>query len=127
LSRLNWAFLGDTHNGTPRMRDQLISRHVRADTLPIVLIFAGNDPTDNTGHTRWPETYAYERLSHSYHGSGNALASACATALADGPDPLNAAPKGLEYTCNTLKYGFRPGMGHHLPERLYWARTQSDR
>jgi hydroxymethylpyrimidine/phosphomethylpyrimidine kinase len=31
------------------MTDQLLSRHARVDKLPIVLVFAGNDPTGGTG------------------------------------------------------------------------------
>jgi hydroxymethylpyrimidine/phosphomethylpyrimidine kinase len=23
-----------------------------------------------------------------------------------------------------LKYGFRPGMGQHIPDRLFWARDE---
>ena len=34
--------------------------------------------------------------------------------------------QALHYTWNTLKHGYRLGMGQHLPDRLYWGRM-SDR
>ena len=33
-----------------------------------------------------------------------------------------AVREAQEYTWETLKYGFRPGMGQHIPDRLFWAR-----
>ena len=43
-----------------------------------------------------------------------------------GLDPANAVTQALHYTWNTLKHGYRLGMGQHLPDRLYWGRM-SDR
>jgi hydroxymethylpyrimidine/phosphomethylpyrimidine kinase len=31
-----------------------------------------------------------------------------------------------EYTWQSLKAGFRPGMGQYLPDRLFWARDESE-
>ena len=67
------------------------------------------------------ETFEFERLPGNYHGSGCTLASACAASLAHGLDPVNAVDEALHYTWETLKHAFRPGMGQHLPNRLYWA------
>jgi hydroxymethylpyrimidine/phosphomethylpyrimidine kinase len=72
------------------------------------------------------ETYVFERLPGSYHGSGCTLASACAASFAHGLDPVNAVAKSLQYTWGTLKHGFRPGMGQHLPNRLYWAQERDE-
>jgi hydroxymethylpyrimidine/phosphomethylpyrimidine kinase len=30
-----------------------------------------------------------------------------------------------EYTWQSLKSGFRPGMGQYLPDRLFWARDEA--
>jgi hydroxymethylpyrimidine/phosphomethylpyrimidine kinase len=74
------------------------------------------------GNMRLLEAFNFERLPATYHGSGCTLASACAATLAHGLEPVNAVAEALNYTWETLKYGFRPGMGQHLPDRLYWAR-----
>jgi hydroxymethylpyrimidine/phosphomethylpyrimidine kinase len=73
------------------------------------------------GNMRQLETFVFQRLPGSYHGSGCTLASACAASLAHGLDPVNAAGEALRYTWETLRHGFRPGMGQTLPNRLYWA------
>ncbi len=73
------------------------------------------------GNMRLLETFVFERLPGSYHGSGCTLASACAASFAHGLDPVNAVAEALQYTWETLKHGFRTGMGQHLPNRLYWA------
>jgi hydroxymethylpyrimidine/phosphomethylpyrimidine kinase len=73
------------------------------------------------GNMRLLETFVFERLPGSYHGSGCTLASACAASLAHGLDPLNAVSEALQYTWETLKHSFRAGMGQSLPNRLYWA------
>ncbi|HQT26156.1 MAG TPA: bifunctional hydroxymethylpyrimidine kinase/phosphomethylpyrimidine kinase, partial [Burkholderiales bacterium] len=68
---------------------------------------------------------SWERLPHSYHGSGCTLASAIAAAIAMGLDVETAVEKAQEYTWNTLDAGFRPGMGQHLPDRFFWAREET--
>lgn len=74
------------------------------------------------GHMRLLETFECERLDHSYHGSGCTLAAACAAGLAHGLDPVSAVAKALDYTWQSLKHGYRLGMGQFLSDRLYWAR-----
>lgn len=66
----------------------------------------------------------WQRLPGSYHGSGCTLASAIAANLAWGqalPDAVRAAQ---EYTWNSLAQGFRPGMGQHVPNRLWCTAMQ---
>ncbi len=65
---------------------------------------------------------AWQRLSGSYHGSGCTLASALAASIAHGLDVAEAVREAQEYTWQTLKAGFRPGMGQYIPDRLFWAR-----
>ena len=69
---------------------------------------------------------AWTRLPGSYHGSGCTLASAIAAMLANGQDIGEAVREAQEYTWNALKYGFRPGMGQHIPDRFFWARRSAD-
>ena len=64
----------------------------------------------------------WQRLPGSYHGSGCTLASALAATIARGLDIAEAAREAQEYTWQALKFGFRPGMGQLLPDRMFWAR-----
>ena len=66
----------------------------------------------------------WQRLPGSYHGSGCTLASALAATIARGLDIAEAAREAQEYTWQTLKFGFRPGMGQLLPDRMFWARDE---
>ena len=68
------------------------------------------------------ETFTWERLPDSYHGSGCTLASSLAGLLAQGLDPFAAAHEAQDYTWNALRHGYRPGLGQHMPNRLFWAR-----
>ena len=44
--------------------------------------------------------------------------------------PINGAKvatlEALEYLDHSLDAGFRPGMGHYLPDRLFWAQPTED-
>jgi len=68
----------------------------------------------------------WERLPGSYHGSGCTLASALAACLARGRDVAEAAREAQDYTYQTLRAAFRPGMGQFIPDRLFWARESDD-
>ena len=63
----------------------------------------------------------WTRLPGSYHGSGCTLASAIAANLAWGQPLGDAVRAAQEYTWNSLAQGFRPGMGQHVPNRLWRA------
>lgn len=64
----------------------------------------------------------WQRLPGSYHGSGCTLASAIAATLANGLDVAEAVRDAQEYTWQALNAAYRPGMGQHIPDRLFWAR-----
>ena len=68
------------------------------------------------------ETFSWERLPGSYHGSGCTLAATVAGLLAQGLDPFNAVHEAQQYTWESLKNGYHIGMGQTLPNRLFWAR-----
>ncbi|RFC32373.1 MAG: hydroxymethylpyrimidine/phosphomethylpyrimidine kinase [Candidatus Nitrotoga sp. SPKER] len=69
---------------------------------------------------------SWKRLPGIYHGSGCTLASAIASLLANGL-PINEAVKeAQEFTWQTLQFAFRPGMGQHIPDRLFWAREDEE-
>lgn len=64
----------------------------------------------------------WERLPGSYHGSGCTLASAIAGCIAGGANVEDAVRDAQDYTWQTLKNGFRAGMGQFIPDRMFWAR-----
>jgi hydroxymethylpyrimidine/phosphomethylpyrimidine kinase len=80
-----------------------------------VLVTGTHENTDT-----WP------RLPGTYHGSGCTLASAIAAMLANGLDLTDAVREAQDYTWHTLQKAYRPGMGQHLPDRLFWARDEAD-
>ena len=63
----------------------------------------------------------WQRFKGSYHGSGCTLASAIAATLAHGLPLTEGVYEAQEYTWQSLKAGFRPGMGQYLPDRLFWT------
>lgn len=68
----------------------------------------------------------WERLPGSYHGSGCTLASAIAGCIAGGASVEDAVRDAQDYTWQTLKNGFRAGMGQFIPDRFFWARSTDD-
>jgi hydroxymethylpyrimidine/phosphomethylpyrimidine kinase len=101
-SGCEFVLVTGTHENTPQVVNTLYGKNgvVRADS--------------------WP------RLPGSYHGSGCTLASAIAAMLASGLDLPEAVREAQEYTWQTLKMAYRPGMGQFLPDRLFWAREESE-
>ena len=67
---------------------------------------------------------SWQRLPGTYHGSGCTLASAIAATIANGLSVAEAVKDAQEYTWQTLKAAFRPGMGQYIPDRLFWAREE---
>ncbi|SCY12828.1 bifunctional hydroxymethylpyrimidine kinase/phosphomethylpyrimidine kinase [Nitrosospira sp. Nsp13] len=88
------------------------------NTLQVVNHLYGNDGVIRSD--------SWQRLPGSYHGSGCTLASAIAAALANGLPIAEGVYEAQEYTWQSLKAGFRPGMGQFLPDRLFWARDEID-
>jgi len=97
-----YVLVTGTHERTPKVINTLYSERgiVRSDN--------------------WP------RLPGIYHGSGCTLASAIAALLANGLPMEEAVKEAQEFTWQALQYGFRPGMGQHIPDRLFWARDEED-
>ena len=68
----------------------------------------------------------WNRLPGSYHGSGCTLASAIAATLAHQMDISEGVRAAQEFVWESLRAGFRPGMGQYIPDRLFWARQSND-
>jgi len=73
------------------------------------------------GNNRKLDTYSWERLEGSYHGSGCTLASAITALIAQGQEPLTALFEAQNFTWQSLRHGYQLGMGQKLPNRLFWA------
>lgn len=78
------------------------------------------------GHSGVIRSDTWPRLPDSYHGSGCTLASAIAAMLANGLDVPEAVKEAQDYTWHTLRNAYRPGMGQHVPDRLFWARDADE-
>lgn len=63
----------------------------------------------------------YEMFDATFTGAGDTLSAAITALLATGNDLGAATLEALEYLDHSLDAGFRPGMGHYLPDRLFWA------
>jgi hydroxymethylpyrimidine/phosphomethylpyrimidine kinase len=68
----------------------------------------------------------FERFDAVFAGAGDTLAGALAALVAGGADLAAAATEALAYLDRCLDGGFRPGMGHVVPDRLFWAQAESD-
>ncbi len=68
----------------------------------------------------------YERLEAVFAGAGDTLSAALAALLASGADLVAATTEALAYMDRCLDAGFRPGMGHVLPDRLFWAEPEPE-
>lgn len=97
-----FVLITGTHENTPEVINTLYSRDgvVRSD--------------------------AWQRLGGSHHGSGCTLAAAIAATLANGLDVAEAVRDAQEYTWQALRAAYRPGMGQHVPDRLFWARDDDE-
>jgi hydroxymethylpyrimidine/phosphomethylpyrimidine kinase len=65
----------------------------------------------------------FERFDAVFSGAGDTLSAALAALLAGGDDLQAAVREALGYLDRSLDGGFRPGMGHVLPDRLFWAQA----
>ncbi len=68
----------------------------------------------------------FERFEAIFAGAGDTLAAALAALIASGSDLSEAFNEALGYLDRCLDGGFRPGMGHVIPDRLFWAQPQSE-
>jgi hydroxymethylpyrimidine/phosphomethylpyrimidine kinase len=66
----------------------------------------------------------FERFEAVFCGAGETLSAALAALLATGTDLAAATDEALEYLDEALDAGFRPGMGHVVPDRMFWAQPE---
>ncbi len=74
-----------------------------------------------------PQTVMYsekfERFEAVFSGAGDTLSAALAALLANGHDLQTATVEALTYLDQSLSAGFHPGMGHTVPDRMFWAQA----
>jgi hydroxymethylpyrimidine/phosphomethylpyrimidine kinase len=92
----NYVLITGTHETTPAVSNRLFHDH------------------------RCRETFTWDRLPASYHGSGCTLAASIAALIAHGLEPFQAVTEAQEYTWNSLNSAFQPGKGQHIPNRFFW-------
>jgi hydroxymethylpyrimidine/phosphomethylpyrimidine kinase len=63
----------------------------------------------------------FERFEASFVGAGDTLSAALASLLASGGDLQSCVGEALSFLDQSLDAGFRPGMGHVMPDRFFWA------
>jgi hydroxymethylpyrimidine/phosphomethylpyrimidine kinase len=66
-------------------------------------------------------TARYERFEATFTGAGDTLSAALCALIAGGSDLQSACAEALTYLDQCLDAGFQPGMGHAVPDRLFWA------
>lgn len=113
----------------PSPRD--IAKAAEAQGVPYVLVTgipATDQFIDNVLATPLTVLYSekFERFEAVFSGAGETLSAALTALLANGNDLQAATAEALTYLDHSLDAGFHPGMGHVVPERMFWAQTDSD-
>lgn len=68
----------------------------------------------------------FELFEASFAGAGETLSAALTALIACGNDLGEATAEALAYLDRSLDAGFRPGMGHIVPDRMFWAHPDDD-
>ena len=124
-----WLLPDWEHTRAPTARD--IAMAAEALEVPYVLVTGIPLPdqfVDNvltTAQTVLGNS-KYEMFDASFTGAGDTLSAAITALLATGNDLGAATLEALEYLDHSLDAGFRPGMGHYLPDRLFWAQPTDE-
>jgi len=107
------------------------AQHLLDSGCEYVLVTGTHDSTPDVVNTLYHRggvlrADSWQRLPGSFHGSGCTLASALAANLARGLEIGDAVYEAQDYTWQALTRAYRPGMGQHIPDRLFWAREAAD-
>ena len=68
----------------------------------------------------------FELFDATFSGAGDTLSAALTALVASGNDLGEATSEALGYLDRCLDAGFRPGMGHIVPDRMFWAQPDED-
>ncbi|UJP04744.1 MAG: bifunctional hydroxymethylpyrimidine kinase/phosphomethylpyrimidine kinase [Nitrosomonas sp.] len=119
--------LQDNDSSKTKLDLHLCARRLLDMGCEYILITGTHENTTQVTNTLFTaegivRTDHWQRLEHTYHGSGCTLAAAIAACLANGLSVSDSVIEAQDYTWQTLQAGFRPGMGQHIPNRLFWAK-----
>lgn len=93
---------------------------VQASGQSVLITGTHDDTAHVTNHlftASATQQWQWERLPHSYHGSGCTLASSIACLRGHGESLANAVADGQAHVDRFLRNAFRPGHGQYVPDR----------
>jgi len=127
LSR--WLLPDWAEDRPPTARE--IARAAAEHGVPYTLVTGFNAADQHLeSHLATPETVMatarYERFEATFTGAGDTLSAAFCALLASDTDLQAACAEALTYLDQCLDAGFQPGMGHAVPDRLFWAHDETD-
>jgi hydroxymethylpyrimidine/phosphomethylpyrimidine kinase len=113
----------------PGPRD--VARAAAEHGVSYTLVTGFNAPDQHLeSHLATPEsvlaTARYERFEATFAGAGETLSAALTALLAAGADLQTAVAESLTYLDQCLDAGFQPGMGHAVPDRMFWAHDEDE-
>jgi hydroxymethylpyrimidine/phosphomethylpyrimidine kinase len=126
-----WQWLLPDWNGTKPPTSRDIARAAADAGTPYTLVtgLAGPSEQHVENQLATPQgilvSVSFERFEGVFVGAGETLSGALAGLLALGSDLETAVSEALGYLDQALAHGFRPGMGHVLPDRLFWAQNEA--
>lgn len=108
------------------------AQELMEDGCDYVLISGAHENTREVVNTLYGQhqkiqQFSWQRLPGEYHGSGCTLASSIAALLAQGHTPYEAVQRAQDYTWESLRQGYQPGMGQFLPRRIIVQKTEDRR
>ncbi len=108
-----------------------VARAAAVHGVPYTLV-TGFNAADQylESHLASPETVLatarYERFEATFSGAGDTLSAALCALIAGGSDLQASCAEALTYLDQCLDAGFQPGMGHAIPDRLFWAHDDEE-
>ena len=96
-----------------------------------ILITGTHEKTENVINTLYSSSnqiipYHWDRLQSIYHGSGCTLTAAICAYYALGFSICDAVEEAQHFTWQTLRHGFKIGMGQLIPNRFFRANDVED-
>ncbi|KAF1049778.1 bifunctional hydroxymethylpyrimidine kinase/phosphomethylpyrimidine kinase [Xylophilus sp.] len=124
-----WLLPDWTHDRSPTARD--IARAAGEQGVPYTLVTGIPLPEQFVENVlASPQavlvTAKFELFDATFTGAGDTLSAALAALLAAGSDLGEATAEALAYLDRCLDAGFRPGMGHIVPDRMFWAQPDAE-
>ncbi len=103
-----------------------VARAAAERGVPYTLVTGINVPEQFLeSHLATPEsviaTARYERFEATFTGAGDTLSATLCALIASGTELQAACAEAFGYLDQCLDAGFQPGMGHAVPDRLFWA------